>query len=491
MRSFLGIDVGTSAVKVVVVDEAGGARAEAGRPLALARPRPGWSEQHPDDWWRAVEACLDELAAAAPEALAATAAIGLTGQMHGAVLLDADDRPLRPAILWNDGRATAEAKALAALGDELADRVGVRAMPGLTAPKLAWLATHEPEIRDRLATLLLPKDWIRLELTGERVTDTSDAAGTWLLDQARRDWCDAALTAVGLDRTLLPRLVEGTDVSGRLRPDLARRWRMRPGVPVAGGGGDSPVGAVGLGVVDEGSALANLGTSALLLAPTAGHRPNAAGLVHAFCHALPGRWYQMAAMLNGASALAWAAGLLGREVGDLVGAVENRDTPPGSLLFLPYLSGERTPHDDADARGVFFGLDPSTDALDLGRAVMEGVAFTFADAIAVLGAAGTTISSVDAIGGGARSRLWLEILAAVMGVPVVRRIGGDKGPAWGAARLARLSLGEETVEAVCVVPPIETVAEPDPRLVEFYAVRIDRFRRLYAALRPEFSRKPA
>ncbi len=491
MRSFLGIDVGTSAVKAVVVDDAGRALAEAGRPLALSRPHPGWSEQHPDDWWTAVEACLDELAARAPAALAATAAIGLTGQMHGAVLLGADDRPLRPAILWNDGRAAAEAKALAGLGDDLAERVGVRAMPGLTAPKVAWLAAREPEIPARLACLMLPKDWIRLKLTGERATDPSDAAGTWLLDEARRDWCDAALAAVGLGRAQLPRLIESTEVSGGLRPDLARRWRMHPGVPVAGGGGDSPVGAVGLGLVAEGTALANLGTSALLLAPTARHRPNAAGLVHAFCHALPGRWYQMAAMLNGASALAWAAWLLGREVGDLVAAIEIRDRPSDGLLFLPYLCGERTPHDDADARGVFFGLDPSTDAVDLGRAVMEGVAFTFADAIAVLGAAGTTISAVDAIGGGARSRIWLGILATVMGVPVVRRAGGDKGPAWGAARLARLSLGEETVEEVCVAPPIETIAEPDPRLVEFYSGQVDRFRRLYTVLRPEFSGKPA
>ncbi|TBW33574.1 xylulokinase [Siculibacillus lacustris] len=487
MRCFLGLDIGTSAVKAILVDETGGARAEASSPLALSRPRPGWSEQHPDAWWQAVEATLDALAAAAPADLSAVAAIGLSGQMHGAVLLGADDRPLRAAILWNDGRATREARTLAARGDELAGRLGVRAMPGLTAPKLLWLAVHEPEVFAALRTLLLPKDWIRLKLTGERVTDTSDAAGTWLLDEARRDWDPEALDAVGLARDRLPRLVEGTDVSGRLRAEVAARWGMRPGIPVAGGAGDSPAGAIGLGVVDEGTALLNLGTSALLLAPTGAYRPNAAHLVHAFCHGLPGRWYQMAAMLNGASALAWAAGLVGREVGDLVAEIEARDAPPADLLFLPYLSGERTPHDDPWARGVLFGLDPTTSPADVGRAVMEGVAFTFADAVAALAAAGTDIRRVDAIGGGTRSRLWARILAAVMNVPVVRRKGGDKGPAFGAARLARLCLGEDRIADVCVSPPVDAVAEPEPDLVAAYGERVERFRRLYGAVKGEFS----
>jgi xylulokinase len=260
---------------------------------------------------------------------------------------------------------------------------------------------------------------------------------------------------------------------------------MRAGIPVAGGAGDSPAGAIGLGLVDEGTALLNLGTSALLLAPTASHRPKADRLVHAFCHGVPGRWYQMAAMLNGASALAWSAGLLGREVGELVAEVEARDRP-SDLVFLPYLTGERTPHDDAEARGVLFGLEPDSDAADVGRAVMEGVAFTFADAIEALAAAGTTVAAVDAIGGGSRSRLWTRILASVMRIPVVRRIGGDRGPAFGAARLARLSLGEEALGDVCSAPPIDTVDEPDPALVGRYAEAVERFRSLYRSLRPLF-----
>jgi xylulokinase len=486
-RTWLGIDIGTSAVKALVVDADGHAMTEAAEPLAIAHPEPLWSEQDPDAWWLAVEAAVARLANAAPGAFARVGGIGLSGQMHGAVLLGADDRPLRPAILWNDGRAHTDAADLAATRPDLALRLGVKPMAGFVAPKLLWLARHEPASLDRLSMLVLPKDYIRLKLTGEHATDPCDAAGAWLLDEARRDWDEAALAAVGLARSKLPRIVEGSAVSGRLSPEIARRWGLDAGIPVAGGAGDAAAGALGVGAIDEGDTILSLGTSAQLFASTASYRPNVAALVHAFAHALPGRWFQMAAMLNGASALAWAAGVLGRPVGDLVAAVEARATGPSPVTFLPYLTGERTPHDDPHARGVFFGLSAATDALDIARAVMEGVAFTFADARDALVGGGTEIGAVAAVGGGARSRLWLEMIAAVLDRPVLKLAGGDKGPAFGAAMLARLAATGEPPESVCLRPPVEAEIRPDPALRDAYAPRVAGFRRLYAALRPEFA----
>ncbi|MDJ1159165.1 xylulokinase [Chelatococcus sp. SYSU_G07232] len=484
MARFIGLDIGTSAVKAVLVDEAQAVLAEAAEPLATERPRPLWSEQHPDAWWRAVATVLDRLAALAP--LAEVAAIGLSGQMHGAVLLGADLKPLRPAILWNDGRAFAEAAALNADHPGLAAIVGVPAMAGFTAPKLAWLARHEPPVRAGLKVALSPKDYLRLVLTGELATDLSDAAGTWWLDEARRDWCDAALAACGLDRSFMPRLVEGTVATGSVRAELGRRWGLPPGVIVAAGAGDTAAGAIGVGVVAEGTAVASLGTSANLLAATACYRPDPGRLVHAFCHALPGRWFQMAAMLNGASCLSWAASLVGADVATLVAEAEAAYAGPGDLVFLPYLAGERTPHDDPHARGAFFGLTAASDRRALVQAVLEGVAFTFADAVDCIAATGTPLGEIAAVGGGARSDLWMRILASVVDRPILRHRGGDKGPAFGAARLARLALTGEAPEAVCAAPPILDRMEPEPGLAAAYRPRLARFRRLYAAVREEF-----
>lgn len=486
--TYLGIDLGTSAAKVVLVDEAQAILATAQAPVATARPRPLWSEQDPQDWWVAACAALDSVAAAAPEAMRRVRGIGLSGQMHAATLLDDTDAPVRPAILWNDGRAHAEAAALAEAHPDLARALGVPPMPGFTAPKLVWLARHEPEAMARARTVLPAKDYLRLRLSGERATDRSDAAGTWLLDQARREWSDEALAAAGIARTQLPRLVEGSEAAGVLRPALARRWGLPDGIVLAGGGGDAAAGAVGLGVVDEGTALISLGTSAQLLVASRTWRPAPEALVHAFCHALPGRWTAMAAMLNGASCLAWAAALLGLGVEQALDEVARETRGPSPVLFLPYLSGERTPHDDPHATGVFFGLTPGTSRAEVLRAVLEGVAFTFADAQAALAAAGLAPAAAGLTGGGARSRLWAEILASVLCASLTRYAGGEAGPAFGAARLARLAATGEDPADLCRPPPVRDVIAPDPALAEAYAPRIDRFRALYRALRPEFRR---
>jgi len=486
--SYLGIDLGTSAAKVVLVDEGEAILAQAQAPVATARPHPLWSEQDPRDWWTAVSAALDAVAAAAPEAMRRVRGIGLSGQMHAATLLDAADEPVRPAILWNDGRAHAEAAELAAAHPGLAHALGVPPMPGFTAPKLVWLARHEPAAMDRARTILPAKDTIRLRLSGERATDRSDAAGTWLLDQARRDWSQPALSAVGIARAQLPRLVEGSEAAGVLRRDLARRWGMPDDVVLAGGGGDAAAGAVGLGVVEEGTALVSLGTSAQLLVASGAYRPAPEALVHAFCHALPGRWTAMAAMLNGASCLGWASALFGVGVEEGLAEVARETRGPSPVLFLPYLSGERTPHDDPYATGVFFGMTPGTTRADMLRAVLEGVAFSFADARASLAAAGLAPSAAGLTGGGAKSRLWAEILASVLGIPLTRYAGGEAGPAFGAARLARLAVTGEDARALCRPPPVRDVIAPDPALAEAYAPRVVRFRALYAALRAEFRR---
>ncbi len=487
MAHYLGIDVGTSAVKALIVDERQLTIAEADSPLQVSRPRNLWSEQDPESWWLAVQAAVDQLRSHAPGAFADIRGIGLSGQMHGAVLLDAHDKPLRPAILWNDGRSFQEAEDLGRQRPDLARTMGVIPMPGFTAPKLLWLARHEPETFRAVRKVLLPKDYIRLKLTGAKVTEMSDAAGTWWLDEAARDWSDDALAATGLDRTHMPDLIEGSAPSGTLHPGIAAEWGLPSGIVVAGGAGDAAAGAVGLGAIEDGAAFISLGTSGQLFVTTRHFMPAPEALVHSFCHALPDRWFQMAAMLNGASCLAWLAGLLKADIADLLRQAEEAYREPSALLFLPYLAGERTPHNDPHARGVFFGLSPETQQADLVQAVLEGVAFTFCDAKACLEQAGTQLSQAALIGGGSRSAFWARILANALNIPLVRYKGSDKGPAFGAARLARLAATGEAPEAICTLPEVLETIEPERRLVELYGPRIESFRRLYRALRPEFA----
>jgi xylulokinase len=485
---YLGIDVGTSAVKAVLVDERQATVAEADVPLLVSRPHDLWSEQDPETWWEAVQSALDQLRNRASSALADIRGIGLSGQMHGAVLLDGNGHPLRPAILWNDGRSFREAQELGETHPELSQVMGVLPMPGFTAPKLVWLARHEPEIFRAVRKVMLPKDYIRLKLTGEIVTDMSDAAGTWWLDEVKRDWSDAGLAATGLTRDHMPSLVEGSQASGILRADIAGQWGLRSDVVVAGGGGDAAAGAVGLGAIEDGSAFISLGTSGQLFVTTRDFSPAPEAVVHSFSHAVPGRWFQMAAMLNAASCLAWGAQLLQRDIGELLRETEAAYRKPSSVLFLPYLAGERTPHNDPYARSVFFGLSPQTQQTDLVQAILEGVAFSFADAKQCLEQAGTSLTYAGMIGGGSRSVFWAKIFASVLNVPMLRYQGSDKGPAFGAARLARLAATGEAPEAVCTAPSILETIEPQPQLVELYGPRIEAFRSLYRALKPEFVR---
>jgi xylulokinase len=479
---FLGIDIGTSAVKAVLVDEHQAIVVRASAPVATQQARPDWSEQNAEDWWRATERVVAELRAASPSAFANVRAFGLSGQMHGLVALDASHEVIRPAILWNDGRATEECAALTAVVPGLAEIAGVIAMPGFTAPKLLWLRAHEPEVFARIRHVVLAKDYVRLRLTGEVATDMADAAGTLLLDEARRDWSEPILAAVGLPREQVPRLLEGDAVSGMLRPEIAAAWGLTQPVTVAAGGGDSAAGAVGIGAVGEGDSFVSLGTSAQIFVARDRYTPKPATLIHAFAHALPGRWFEQAALLNGASCLEWVARLIGEaDIGALLGRVETGFRRPSPVMFLPYLAGERTPLNDPDARGALVHLDYATDPLDLVQAVLDGVAFSLIDGQLAFGE--SIQAAVPMIGGGARSRFWMKIIASALGRPLQRVAHADAGPAFGAARLARLALTGETPEAVCIKPPVEETIDPDPALNRAYKERFQTFRALYRSIR--------
>ena len=476
---YLGIDLGTSAVKTILVDETQRVVASRSQALTIDTPRPGHFEQDPAQWIAAVFATLDALRVEHASGLAAVAGIGLSGQMHGPVLLDADLKPLRPCILWNDGRSAAECAALEQRWPGLRNVTGNKAMPGFAAPKLLWVAAHQPEIFKATHLILLPKAYVRLVLSGEAIEDVSDASGSLWLDVAKRDWSDDGLAATGLSRAQMPRLVEGSAPAGRLRDDLAERWGMTQRPIIAGGAGDNPAGAVGIGAIRPGATFITLGTSGAVITPVDAVTANPDRVVHTFCHAIPAMWLQAGAMLSAASCLAWIARLLGASEAELLAPLGTRPAAPSPVSFLPYLAGERTPHDDPNVRGLLDGLSHATDRNAIVQAVLEGVAFALADCRDALTETGLVIAEADAIGGGSRSDLWLAILANVLGIPIHRLAEGETGAAFGAARLARLTVTGETIPAVCTPPARVRTFAPDPMLAADYAERQPRWRRLY------------
>ncbi|SEO64875.1 xylulokinase [Duganella sp. CF517] len=487
---YLGIDLGTSEVKVLLIDAQQRTVASAHAPLAISRPMPQWSEQDPADWWQATKTALHAIAGSHPRDMAALRGIGLSGQMHGTVLLDAAGRVLRPAILWNDTRAGAECAELERRAPELRRITGNLAMPGFSAPKLLWVARHEPALFDRIATVLLPKDYLRYLLTGEFISDMSDASGTLWLDVALRDWSDTMLEACGLSRSHMPRLVEGTAPGGMLRAELAREWGIPAPVVVAGGAGDNAASAVGMGVVAPGDSFISLGTSGVFFAASDAYRPDPAQGLHTFCHALPGQWHQMGVMLSAASCLRWVTALThAADEKVLLEEIERagpsvRATAP---LFLPYLSGERTPHNDPLASGVWFGLRHDTDRAALGYSVLEGVAFGLRDSYLALRGAGGDVRTAALVGGGSRSRYWARLLASVLDVPLTLNSGAHVGAALGAARLAMLAADTGLdVARVCVAPPVLEVIPPEPDWRAALLPRHERFGELYRKVQPLF-----
>jgi xylulokinase len=479
---YLGIDLGTSGVKATLIDDEQTVIGSGTAPLAVSRPQPGWSEQNPRDWLAATERAVDALRAAHAGALAAVRGIGLSGQMHGATLIDEHDEPLRPCMLWNDTRAHREAAVLDT-DPRFRAITGNIVFPGFTAPKVAWVRQHEPRVFERTRCVLLPKDYLRLWLTGERVGEMSDAAGTSWLDTGARRWSGELLEATELTERQMPRLVEGTAVSGTLRGELAARWGIRGTVAVAGGAGDNAASACGLGAVTDGAAFVSLGTSGVLFAANCSYAPNAGSAVHTFCHALPATWHQMGVILSATDSLNWLATLTGSTPAELTTELGERLLPPGNVTFLPYLGGERTPHNDAAIRGALLGLGHASDRSELARAVLEGVAFALCDSRDALRAAGTQITRLAAVGGGTRSRYWLEVLATTLNVPIDVPVAGDFGAAFGAARLGMIAATKADAAAVCAAPRTATTVEPNAEHRAAYAAALARYRALYPAIR--------
>ena len=472
MTALVGLDVGTTGVKALAVSPDGEVLARAERGYGLSSPRPGWSEQDPEDWWRATQDVLGALDV--PE----IAGIGLSGQMHGLVVLDAEDRVLRPAILWNDQRTAAEcAEIEARVGlERLLALTGNRALTGFTAPKLLWLARHEPEVYARIAHVFLPKDYVRFRLTGERATDMADASGTLLLDVPHRRWSEEVLAALDLPAEWLSRLLESPEVSGE----------TQDGVPVAAGAGDQAAGALGVGVDRPGPVSVVLGTSGVVFAALPSFKADEQGRVHAFCHAVPGGWHAMGVMLSAAGSLRWLRDIAapGGDYGALVAEAERWEPGVEGLTFLPYLSGERTPHADPNARGAFIGLHQRHDRGALARAVLEGVAFGLRDSLELLAAIGVQAEVGRVSGGGSRSSLWLRIVASVLGLPL-QKTAVEEGAAYGAALLGGVAAGSfaDVHEAVAACVKTADTIEPEPEWVKVYASGYERFRALYPALR--------
>ncbi len=455
---YIGLDLGTSGLKGILIDDGQVVVAEATAPLTVSRPQEGWSEQAPQDWIAAAEAVF---AALAPHGLGKVRGIGLSGQMHGATLLDAADQVLRPCILWNDTRSHVEAAEMDA-NPIFRTLTGNIVFPGFTAPKVAWVAKHEPALRDKVAKVLLPKDYLRLWLTGDHVGEMSDSAGTSWLDTGKRDWSDDLLRATGLDRSHMPRLVEGSESSGILRAELAGRYGMPKDVIVAGGGGDNAASGVGVGVVRAGEAFVSLGTSGVLFAANDGYQPDADTAVHTFCHALPNTWHQMGVILACTDALNWFAKLAGSDAAALTGGLGDLKAP-GKTVFLPYLGGERTPLNSASIRGAFLGLEHATDRDAATRALLEGVTFAIRDCRDALAATGTKLENLLAVGGGTRSDYWLKMIATALDCPVQLPVAGDFGGAFGAARLALMAATGAGSE-IATLPKIAREIAPDTSL---------------------------
>ncbi|MDH4417870.1 MAG: xylulokinase [Acidovorax sp.] len=493
---YLGIDLGTSGVKLLLLDDAHTVVATADAAVPQLRPQPTWSEQHPADWWAAVETAVAQLRAQAPAAWAQVRGIGLSGHMHGAVVLDAQGRVLRPAILWNDGRASAECAQLESAVPTSHQITGNLAMPGFTAPKLLWLRTHEPAVFEQIRTVLLPKDWLRLQLTGDAVSDMSDASGTLWLDVQARAWSPAMLQACGLDVSHMPALAEGSAPTGALRSDVARRWGLGDSIVVAAGAGDNAASAVGVGARTAGQGFVSLGTSGVVFRVTDAFAPATERAVHAFAHALPQRWHHMSVMLSAASAFGWVTRLTGRgdeaQLSDAVGTLST-SRQAQAPLFLPYLSGERTPHNNAAATGVFMGLRAEHDGGDLAYAVMEGVGFGLLDGLNAMRAAGAgqggAASGDDAalalVGGGARSNPWAQLLASALGAPLQRPQGAHAAAALGAARLAAMACGGDEAHW-CQPLTAAAIFTPQAAQQSLLAERYARFVALYPALQAQF-----
>ena len=491
---YLGIDVGTTAVKALVVDEFGSVAGEAESPLEVSVPKPGWAEQNPSDWWQGTVNAVRS--ACAQAGIREVKSIGLSGQMHSLVLLDKADKVLRPAILWNDVRTTAQCHYIDdRFGKEgLSRLVGNPALEGFTAPKLLWMRDEEPHLYDQARALLMPKDYVRLAMTGEKATEASDAAGTLLFDVRRSRWSDEMITALQIDAAILPDVRGSSSVTGGLTAAAAEALGLGQGTPVVGGGADNAAAAVGSGVVEQGALQTSIGTSGAVVAPIGQPRVDPDMRIHSFNHAMADTWYLMGVVLSAGAALEWfrraLVGPMGTPPGYEELTAEAASVPPGSdgLTFLPYLTGERTPHADSNARGVFAGMHTGHERGHLARAVMEGVVFALRDSLELMRGLGVDAAEVVAVGGGARSDFWRQMQADALGVPVVT-VAPRGGAPYGAAALAAVGIGGfASVREACRawLRPLDRM-EPSPNASAMYGEAYERYRRLYPRLKRHFA----
>lgn len=477
---FIGLDLGTSGLRGLLVDRAGKPVGAADATYDVAHPNLGWSEQDPADWTNACKLVIAQLRENHPTEFAAVQGIGISGHMHGATLLDKAGGVLRPCILWNDTRSHAEAAVLDAMPMFRA-LTGNIVFPGFTAPKLKWVAKHEPNIFAQVAQVLLPKDYMTYWLTGAYSADMSDSAGTSWLDVGARNWSDDLLEATGLSRSQMPALFEGSQVVGDVRNELALEYGLPSGVQVVAGGGDNAVAACGVGAMSEGTGFVSLGTSGVLLAGRDGFTPMADSAVHTFCHAVPDQWYQMGVVLAATDSLNWLSRITGQTPAQLTAELGTTLRQPTDLQFYPYLSGERTPHNDSTVRAGFVGLDVATERADMTQAVLQGVCFALRDSLEALRSTGAKLDSVLAIGGGAQSEYWVEMLATVLNLPLELPSQGDFGAALGAARLAICGVTGAAVSDVMTKPPVAKVVVPNAAMVDDYLMQYDHFHSSFPA----------
>jgi xylulokinase len=479
---YIGLDLGTSGIRAVLMDDGQTIIASSEAIYDVDRPKLGWSEQNPLDWIEGCKKVLRQLHSDHCDLMSNVLAISISGHMHGATLLNAKDDVLRPCILWNDTRSHVEAKAF----DEnpiFRKLSGNIVFPGFTAPKLAWVKNNEPDIFSKIAKVLLPKDFLRLWLTGGHVSEMSDAAGTSLLDVEKRDWSPELLSASGMTLDQMPSLVEGSDESGQLRLELATEFGMKSGVIIAGGGGDNAASACGIGATGEGEAFVSLGTSGVLFAANDAYRPDPDSAVHTFCHALPDMWHQMGVILSATDSLNWLSSITGKKPAELTSSLGSGLKSPNDVKFLPYLSGERTPHNDSNIRGSFSNIDISATSKDLAQSVIEGVSFALRDNLEALRQAGTELNKIIAVGGGSRSDYWLSLLATVLDKPIALPEKGDFGAAFGAARLAQASVSKQPIQDIMAIPKIAREFEPQRHMTQEFEDAYQTYRALYPALK--------